>query len=176
MMLDAEESPLSVRQSTMIAAAGEYYVLARLSLLGKIAAQAPRGVPNADIVVSSLEGDRLCAVQVKARQEKGADGGWHMKKKHEALRSPELFYAFVDFGKITDPKPVTYIVPSEIVADVLQTMHQAWLDNPGKHGQKHNDSDMRRFMPDYSRTSGTGVGKYIRGWLDEYREAWSLIP
>ena len=29
----------------MVAAAGEYYVLARLSLLGKIAAQAPRGVP-----------------------------------------------------------------------------------------------------------------------------------
>src|SRR5664279_1348824 len=71
-------SPLGVKQSTLVAAAGEYYVLARLSLLGKIAAQAPRGVPNADIVVSSVKGDRLCAVQVKSRQGKGGDGGWHM--------------------------------------------------------------------------------------------------
>ena len=151
-------------------------MLARLSLLGKIAAQAPRSVPNADILVSSLEGDRLCAVQVKARQDKGADGGWHMKKKHEDLRASGLFYAFVDFGNLSDPKPVTYILPSEVVAHVLRAMHQAWLDNPGKRGQKHNDSEMRRFVPDYSRTSGVGVGKYVGGWLDEYREAWSLIP
>ena len=47
---------LGIRQSTLVAAAGQYYVLARLSLLGKIAAQAPRGVPNTDIIVSSVDG------------------------------------------------------------------------------------------------------------------------
>lgn len=91
----------------MIAAAGEYYVLARLSLRGKIAALAPRGVPNTDILISSSHGDRLCAVQVKARQENGTDGGWHMKRKHEDIIGPELFYAFGDFGTMSAPSPVT---------------------------------------------------------------------
>jgi hypothetical protein len=111
MQAQSSLSPLGVKQSTLVAAAGEYYVLARLSLLGKIAAQAPRGVPNADIVVSSVEGDRLCAVQVKARQGKGGDGGWHMSKKHEGIGAPQLFYAFVDFGDLLDPRPQTYILP-----------------------------------------------------------------
>jgi hypothetical protein len=71
MLEELEANPLTVQHSTMISAAGEYYVLARLSLLGKIAAPAPRGVPNADILVSCTNGERLCAIQVKARQEKG---------------------------------------------------------------------------------------------------------
>ncbi len=169
-------SPFTANQSSLVAAAGEYYVLARLSLLGKIAAQAPRGVPNADIVVSSVSGDRLCAVQVKTRQGKGADGGWHMGKKHEEIKSTNLFYAFVDFGGLTDPHPVTYIVPSEVVAEVVRTMHQAWLAKPGQKGQQRNDSDFRRFMPDFTRNCGEGAKPYILGWLDRYREAWSLLP
>ncbi len=175
MQSDSTFSPLGTKQSSLIAAAGEYYVLARLSLLGKIAAQAPRGVPNADIIVSSVNGDRLCAVQVKARQEKGSDGGWHMGKKHEEIKSPQLFYAFVDFGEIHDPKPQTYIVPSEVVAIVIQTMHAAWLATPGQKGQKHNDSDFRRFMPDYTRNYGENAKPYVKGWLDQYRESWNLL-
>jgi hypothetical protein len=173
---ETSTAPLSINQSTLIAAAGEYYVLARLSLCGKIAAQAPRGAPNADIVVTSVNGDRLCAVQVKARQGKGADGGWHMSKKHETIKAPGLFYAFVDFGSIIEPKPVTYIVPSEVVTVVIRTMHAAWLAKPGQKGQQRNDSDFRRFMPDYTRNCGDGAKPYIDGWLDQYRDAWSLLP
>lgn len=165
-----------MRESPMVGAAGEYYVLARLSLLGKIAAQAPKGAPTADILIASSAGDRLCSIQVKARQEKGSDRGWHMGKKHESIKAPSLFYAFVDFGKIKDPMPVTFIVPSEIVSKAIRLMHQAWLHNPGQRGQKHNDTDFRRFMPDYSKTSGAGVGKYVDGWLQQYREAWDLLP
>jgi hypothetical protein len=169
-------SPLTIKQSTLVAAAGEYYVLARLSLRGKIAAQAPRGVPNADIIVSSVAGDHLCAVQVKARQGKGADRGWHMRAKHEESISSNLFYAFVDFVSIEEPTPITYVVPSEIVARALKEMHQAWLKQPGQKGQKHNDSDFRRFLPDYSRTSGVDVAGYSDGWLAPYHEAWHLLP
>ena len=32
--------------------------------------------------------------------------------------------------------------------------HQHWLDTPGKNGIKHNDSLVRRFLPDYSCTFG----------------------
>jgi hypothetical protein len=148
----------------------------RLSLLGKIAAQAPTGVPNADILISSSHGDRLSAVQVKARQGKGADGGWHMSKKHEEIEAPSLFYAFVDFVSLIDPKPVTYIVPSTIVAQVIRVTHAAWLAKPGQKGQKHNDTDLRRFMPDYTRNCGAAAAPYVEGWLDQYREAWGLLP
>ena len=176
MQAQSSLSPLGVKQSTLVAAAGEYYVLARLSLLGKIAAQAPRGVPNADIVVSSVEGDRLCAVQVKARQGKGGDGGWHMSKKHEGIGAPQLFYAFVDFGDLLDPRPQTYILPSAIVSNVIRTMHVAWLATPGQNGRQHNDTDFRRFMPDYSLNCGERAKPYDKGWPEEYREAWQLLP
>lgn len=165
---------LSIKDSTLTAAAGEYYVLARLCLSGKIAAQAPRGVPNADIVVTTVSGERLYAVQVKARRGVGADNGWHMKRKHEELTSDRLFYAFVDFGNSMRVNPTTYIVPSTVVASALATMHQAWLSRPGKQGQKHNDSDFRRFMPDYTVNCGT-EHSYVDGWLDPYREAWELL-
>ncbi len=169
-------SPLSIKHSTMIGAAGEYYVLARLSLLGKIAAQARRGVPNADIVVSSVDGDRLCAVQVKTRRGKGTDHGWHMSKKHEALTAGGLFYAFVDFVSTERPAPVTYLVPSAVVAQVLEVMHRTWLFRPGKNGHQRKDSDFRRFMPDYTINCGDEASPYTRGWLDPYKEAWHLLP
>lgn len=65
---------------------------------GFIAALAPQGVPNTDIVVTDIEGSRLCAIQVKTRRELGSDGGWHMQAKHESIRGDRLFYCFVNFG------------------------------------------------------------------------------
>ena len=41
-----------------------------------------------------------------------------MRKKHESVIQPRCFYAFVDF----EPEPpVTYIVPSKVVADFATT-------------------------------------------------------
>jgi hypothetical protein len=88
-----------ISNSTVLGAAGEHYVMCQLLRRGLIAALAPVGVPNTDIVVTDDIGDRMCAVQVKTRVEKGSDGGWHMSVKHESVQSDTLFYAFVDFGK-----------------------------------------------------------------------------
>jgi hypothetical protein len=81
--------------STILGAAGEHYVMCQLLRRNMIAALAPAGVPNSDIVVTDKLGDRLCAVQVKVRRDLGSDGGWHMGQKHETLISPNLFYCFV---------------------------------------------------------------------------------
>jgi len=162
-----------VSRSTVLGAAGEHYVMCQLLRRGLIAALAPVGVPNTDIVVTDDIGDRLCAVQVKTRVEKGSDGGWHMGAKHEAIRSGTLFYAFVDFGKsIIDP-PVCYIVPSGVVADVIKRSHEVWLSTPGKAGQQRIDSDFRRFLPNYDKM-GLEFGRGA-GWLEAYRENWALI-
>jgi hypothetical protein len=158
--------------STTLGAAGEHYVMCQLLRRDKIAALAPDGVPDADIIVSDRVGSTLAAVQVKARREKGSDGGWHMKAKHETMSRALLFYCFVDFGRsLTDP-PKCWVIPSGIVASVLKETHQAWFDMPGVNGRVHQPTDMRRFLPDFSQRN---CPKYAKGWLAKYEERWDLI-
>lgn len=165
-------------QSTLTGAAGEYFVLCQLLRRGWIAALAPKGVPNADIIVTDVEGNRQCAIQVKTRRDIGSDKGWHMKKKHEEIISQTLFYCFVDMGKGESDNPVTFIIPSAVVASILKDSHQLWLDTPGKDGNRHNDTDMRRLLPDYARRrqlQPTLLQKFGPGWMEKYRENWNIL-
>jgi hypothetical protein len=161
-------------QSTLLGAAGEHHVMAELLRRGYIAALAPQGVPNADIVVTDVEASRLCSIQVKTRRDIGSDGGWHMKAKHENVRSDRLFYCFVDFGKTIDARPTVHVLPSARVAEVLFTAHRKWMAKPGKKGP-HKDSPVRRLVPDYTRYIGPTDNPYPKGWLDQYRDAWHLL-
>ncbi len=85
--------------SRIVGAAGEYYVLSQLLRRGWIAALAPDGAPNMDILVTDENNDKLCAIQVKTRRDTGGDKGWHMRRKHETMIADDLFYVFVDVGK-----------------------------------------------------------------------------
>lgn len=162
-------------QSTLLGAAGEYHVMSELLRRGYVAALAPQGVPNADILVTDVEGARLCSIQVKTRRDIGSDGGWHMKSKHEEIRSDRLFYCFVDLGKSPESRPVVHVLPSALVAEVLFVTHRRWLANPGRQGKPHADSPMRRLLPDYSKLFGPNDNPYPWGWLDKYRDAWSAL-
>lgn len=163
-----------VSATSLIGAAGEHLVMSQLLRRGFIAALAPAGVPNCDIVVTDDVGDRAFAVQVKTRRNLGTDGGWHMSKKHEQLVSPTLFYCFVDLGREPSDTPTIYVVPAPVVADVLHRAHKAWLAKPGKGGKPHNDTDFRRFLPDYSHLGLDDLGP---DWLDGYRgsAAWDQL-
>ena len=81
-------------KSKLVGAAGEHFVLSSLLLQGFIAALAPEGAPNADIIVSTIDGAKLCSLQVKSRSGRGTDGGWHMRPRHENLYSDNFFYEF----------------------------------------------------------------------------------
>lgn len=162
-----------VSKTTLLGAAGEHFVMSQLLRRGFIAALAPAGVPNCDIVVTDEIGDKLNAIQVKARIEKGSDGGWHMRRKHEEIISPNLFYAFVDFGASVAAAPKCFVVPSSEVAYVVKESHALWLRTPGKFGQPHKDGDLRRFLPDYDKV-GLNIGRSL-GWLEQYRDAWALL-
>ena len=167
--------------STIVGAAGEYHVLSQLLRRGWIAALAPDGAPNMDILVTDANNRKLCAIQVKTRRDIGSDKGWHMKAKHEAMAPEDLFYVFVDVGKHPSDSTVSHILPSSVVADCLQQTHRVWLDTPGKGGQPHKDSTMRRLLPDYSHIKpntedGRGIiNRYRAGWLERYRENWSIL-
>ncbi|SMO32513.1 hypothetical protein [Paracoccus laeviglucosivorans] len=164
----------AIDATTMTGAAGEHLVMSRLLSRGYIAALAPQGVPNFDIVVTSVEGTQLCAFQVKTRWDKGSDGGWHMRQKHESLRNPRIFYCFVDLGKTASASASVHVIPSATVADVVQISHATWLSKPGARGQKRNDSSIRRLLPDYERLMGPET-PYRLGWLDRYLENWDQV-
>ena len=143
-------------------------MLYRLYRLGLLAALAPPGVPEVDILVLSAHDQVAVGLQVKART--GRRGrGWVMNAKNELLDDANLFYALVDF----EPEhPVTYIVPSAEVARVLKLDHETWLSHPGIHGQVRNDNNVRRLLPSYKEGAAPGVKP---GWLEPYREGWDAI-
>jgi hypothetical protein len=162
-------------QSTLLGAAGEHYVLCQLLRRGYIAGLAPLGIPNANILITDTDGQRLIAIQVKTRRNIGADKGWHMKPKHERLISEPLFYCFVNFGDGLEDRTKTYVVPSRVVAAAIRDSHQHWLKTPGVKGQAHNDSQVRRFLPDYSKVFGDNHPLYGPNWTDKYLEAWESL-
>lgn len=160
---------MPARSSVLTGAAGEDYVLYRLHLEGLLAAQSPSGAWVADVLVFDPRMSVGSMLQVKTRT-RGADGGWHMRDKHEGGEyvHPRLFYAFVD---LEPASPVVYVIPSKVVADVIKKAHKTWLATPGKGGRAHRPHSMRRLRPTYP----FAVRGYPPGWLDQYKERWDLL-
>lgn len=155
---------MAIIDTSLTGAAGEHLVLSRLLSRGFLAAQAPRGVRKADILVNFLEASRSPAlIQVKSRQ-RGPDGGWHMSEKHEKQFQSDLFFCFVDFEPDV---PRVHVIPARTVATVVKLDHEMWLATPGKRGQAHNATPMRRIKP-------SSLGMPV-GWMDEYLENWGQI-
>jgi hypothetical protein len=155
-------------QKTLLGAAGEHHIMTELLRRGYIAALAPRGAPNVDIVVSDVHGTSLCSIQVKTRRDLGSKGGWPMSAKHEKVRGDRLFYCFVNFGGTSDAKPIVYVLPAAVVAEVLAAAHRKYLSTPGKNGQP-KESTMRFLYPDNPNNPEP------KGWLDRYLNAWCLL-
>ncbi len=157
--------------------AGEHYVLYRLIQKEYVAGLAPANAPNSDIIVTNIEGTKAAAVQVKTRRPLGVGDDWVMKKKHESLEGERMFYCFVDLKEDQTQTPDVYIIPSKTVAEILRETHKAWLSVPGKGGKARNDHDMRRLGPDYSKSNMTDElrKRYGNGWMEKYKENWSIL-
>lgn len=97
-----------------------------------------------------------------------------MGKKHEEIAHPRMFYTFVDLGSPLDHTTKVFVVPSRSVARAVKESHSAWLCQPGRNGHVRNDSNMRRFLPDYSHIFGA-ISDFGQGWLDQYEEAWEQL-
>jgi hypothetical protein len=154
---------------SLIGAAGEHLVLSRLLARGMLAAQAPRGVRKADILVNHLDGKPPCLIQVKTRLGVGSRRTWAMNVKHQSITDKDLFYCFVDLG---EDSPIVFVIPAKKVAAVINESHKKWMATPGKKGQAHNDNDMRRIGDDIAVPN---LKSAPTGWLDEYLENWELI-
>jgi hypothetical protein len=168
-------TPNRNKYNAILGAAGEHFVMSKILLLDLVACIAPQGAPGVDIVISDPTGNTQCAVQVKSqrRKEKAEPRSWTMGAKSELNVGPKLFYCFVSFSDVGSA-PISYIVPSDVVANYAKASHKNWLNTPGRQGQDHKDNSMRKFdlAP---RAFDSDVQRYFPGWADQYRENWDLI-
>jgi hypothetical protein len=136
--------------------AGEYFVAAELSRRGYIASITLRNTRGIDILASNADASRQVGIQVKSNQSQGRE--WILNQKAEEYSARNLYYVFVNL-KEPNEHPDFYVVPSESVANQVKEGHEIWLATPGKHGQKHMDSNVRKF----------------RDFDGIYRERWDLL-
>jgi hypothetical protein len=122
--------------------AGEYFVAAELSRRGYIATLTLKNTRGVDILVANANASKSKSIQVKTSQDQKKE--WTLSHKAENLLAENLFYIFVNL-KGANELPDFFIVPNHIVAEYCKTGHQQWLDTPGRKGQKHNDTTMRKF-------------------------------
>jgi hypothetical protein len=121
--------------------AGEYFVAAELSRRGFVASLTLRNTRGIDILASNRDATKSVGIQVKTCQ--GDTPDWMLTKKADDDVAENLFYVFVCLP--ADSAPSYYIVPRKIVGDYVRRDHAIWKVTPGKKGQAHGDSDVRRF-------------------------------
>jgi hypothetical protein len=140
-LLDAKSA--SEKLSTILSGvAGEYFVAAELSRRGYIASITLRNSKGLDILCSNENATRSVGIQVKTNR--GSNRSWLMNEKSENYHAENLFYVFVNLNDNIKP-PDYFIVPSKVTADHAKETHATWLKTPGKNGQAHIDTKMRKF-------------------------------
>ena len=139
--------------------AGVYYVMYQLAARGFHASGTMGNAPYLDILVSSEEGDRSLAIQVKTTEHALRHRGRGEQRKphhlefplgHKAakLNRPGVMFAFVDLAVWSDKQVAVYLVPSPKVYESCV----GWVDNAA----------MVRFHPSVE-------------WMAPYREAWGQV-
>jgi len=141
--------------SIQVGIAGEYFVAAELSRRGYVASMTLRNTPGIDILASNEEATKSVGIQVKTTQ--GRNPGWMMSKKAEQKITGHLFYVLVCLTP--NSRPAYYVVPRNVVAEFVTKSHKRWLKTPGRQGQAHQDSSLRRFIDREHR----------------FKDAWNLL-
>jgi hypothetical protein len=136
--------------------AGEFAVLAQLTLRGYNAGLTLGNTKSIDILVQDPRTQARYEVEVKTNLERRVKHteselfgpfvtDWQMSAKHEKIKDRRLFYCFVHINasraKAEEYSFRFFIIPSAVVAEYVQISHQVWLqDDPARQ-----DSDRRLF-------------------------------
>lgn len=120
-----------------VALAGEFAVLSQLALRGYDANMTLGHTKDVDILVSDPVTGRLYKLEVKTsyggkpKRDKlfGHTLSWMMKKKHEEVVDPNLFYCFVNIEPQTNVFRF-FLVSSAVVAAYVRAEHELWLNRP----------------------------------------------
>jgi hypothetical protein len=142
--------------SVLTGVAGEYFVAAELTRRGYIASITLRNTRGVDILCSNMDASRSVGIQVKTSRYSNRD--WMLNKKAENYFADNLFYVFVNLND-NKKEPEYFIVPSETVASYIRESHSTWLKTPGRKGQDHKDTTMRRF----------------KDFEEKYKDRWEIL-
>ncbi len=119
-------------RAQFVGAAGQYYVAYCLTVRGYHAAITARNVPDVDILVSSVDGQKLLSVQVKTSRNayRSKRYGyevceWDVGSSSAGKAIDNLWYAFVDLRESSDSSPHVFsphvfLVPSAWVGAFVQ--------------------------------------------------------
>jgi hypothetical protein len=151
----ANPNPTTI-PAVLTGVAGEYFVAAELSRRGYIASISLRNTRGIDILATNQAGTRSITIQCKTNQS--GERNWVLNEKSETFFAPNHYYVFVALGSATE-RPRFHIVPSQTVAKYITESHHRWLRTPGRRGQQHIDSAMRKF----------------RDLDDAYLDRWELL-
>lgn len=107
---------------------GEHFVAAKLSGMGYVVALPRGGSPAVDLLVSSVDGKKSIAVQVKTAKAAWKNTKdkehweWAISAKAEGNISDTLFYAFVDLKGWPKPGslPDVFIAPSATISEAAK--------------------------------------------------------
>jgi hypothetical protein len=116
----------------LVGSAGSYFVAYALTVRGYHAAITIGNVPRVDILVSTMDGSKQIALQVKTRTTAYKHGWWGREawqwdvgESAIGYHTPNFWYALVDLqqqsGNATSKwNPLVYLVPSIWVSDLVQ--------------------------------------------------------
>jgi len=139
--------------SVLSGVAGEYFVAGELSKRGYIASITLRNTKGVDILCSNSDASKSVAIQVKTNRRSNRD--WILNVKSEDYYADNLYYVFVNLND-NETAPDYFIVSSIDVAKHTKESHAVWLNTPGRSGQAHNDTTMRKFSDQNE--------KYLNRW------------
>lgn len=133
--------------------AGEYFVAGELERHGFTSAVPMSNTKDFDILAINRDNpEKQFAIQVKTTIKKQKE--WQLSKKNENLKGKNIIYFFVSLNDLDIPE--YHIVPSQVVAETIKNGHEEWLKTPGRNGQKHNDTAIRKFSDKND--------KYLNNW------------
>lgn len=144
---------------------GEYFVAAELERRGFTAAVPMSNTKDFDILAINRTTYRQVALQVKTNHSSAKQ--WTLSKKNEDLIDDNIYYVFVSLNE--QDAPEYYIVESKLVAESVRVSHANWLNTPGKYGQPHNDTTMRKFGFGPIRDNVLGLK------ADDFKSNWDCL-
>ena len=128
---------------------GEFYVAAELTKRGYVSSLTSKNTKAIDLLASNSDGSKVVSIQVKTTKN---GTSFTLGQKDEEIETNEsLFYVFVNLNITTKNNIINYgqvdyyIVPMKKVKEYIYTSHRKWLNTPGRNGQHHNDSSMRKY-------------------------------
>jgi len=144
--------------------AGEYYVAALLSARNYTTTLTLGRAERYDIIAVVPNGKTFkFSVKTRFKQE-----GHYFTLSERDEKKPEndLFYILVRLHSFQE-EPEFWVIPSKRVSTLITTAHKKWLRTPGRHGQAHNNSSVRK-IPIELR--GADTLYYPKNWPKEMKK------